>query len=29
MNTKQEIIQAFEDFNQGKFGEIPVQEHHR
>ncbi len=23
MNTKQEIIQAFEDFNQGKFGEIP------
>ena len=21
----QEIIQAFEDFNQGKFGEIPVQ----
>lgn len=26
MNTKQEIIQAFEDFNQGKFGEIPVEE---
>lgn len=25
MNTKQEIIQAFEDFNQGKFGEIPIQ----
>ena len=25
MNTKQEIIQAFEDFNQGKFGAIPVQ----
>lgn len=26
MNTKQEIIQAFEDFNQGKFGEIAVTE---
>lgn len=25
MNTKAEIRQAFEDFNQGKFGEIPVQ----
>lgn len=25
MNTKEEIIQAFQDFNQGKFGEIAVQ----
>lgn len=25
MNSKQEIIQAFQDFNQGKFGEIAVQ----
>lgn len=25
MNTKEEIVQAFQDFNQGKFGEIPVQ----
>jgi quercetin 2,3-dioxygenase len=25
MNTKDEIVQAFQDFNQGKFGEIPVQ----
>lgn len=25
MNSKAEIIQAFEDFNSGKFGEIPVQ----
>lgn len=25
MNTKEEIIQAFDDFNKGKFGEIPVQ----
>ncbi|MGE8541330.1 pirin family protein [Acinetobacter sp. ANC 3813] len=25
MNTKEEIMQAFQDFNQGKFGEIPVQ----
>ena len=24
MNTKDEIVQAFNDFNQGKFGEIPV-----
>ncbi|GAA5019551.1 pirin family protein [Acinetobacter puyangensis] len=24
MNSKQEIIQAFDDFNAGKFGEIPV-----
>ncbi len=24
MNSKDEIIQAFEDFNNGKFGEIPV-----
>ncbi len=24
MNTKEEIVQAFQDFNQGKFGEIPV-----
>ena len=25
MNSKQEIMQAFQDFNQGKFGEIAVQ----
>lgn len=25
MNTKEEIIQAFQDFNQGEFGEIAVQ----
>ena len=25
MNTKEEIIEAFNDFNSGKFGEIPVQ----
>ena len=25
MNTKDEIIQAFNDFNAGKFGEIPIQ----
>jgi len=25
MNTKEEIIQAFDDFNKGKFGEIAVQ----
>jgi len=25
MNNKEEIIQAFDDFNKGKFGEIPVQ----
>ena len=24
MNTKEEIVQAFNDFNSGKFGEIPV-----
>lgn len=24
MNSKQEIVQAFDDFNRGKFGEIPV-----
>lgn len=24
MNTKEEIVQAFQDFNNGKFGEIPV-----
>ncbi|MFV5491598.1 pirin family protein [Acinetobacter sp. ASP199] len=24
MNTKEEIVQAFQDFNHGKFGEIPV-----
>lgn len=24
MNTKEEIIQAFDDFNNGKFGEISV-----
>jgi len=24
MNSKDEIIQAFNDFNSGKFGEIPV-----
>ena len=27
MNTKEEIMQAFQDFNQGKFGEIPVESH--
>ena len=26
MNTKEEIIQAFNDFNQGKFGQLPVAE---
>lgn len=25
MNSKDEIVQAFQDFNNGKFGEIPVQ----
>ena len=25
MNSKQEIIQAFEDFHSGKFGQIPPQ----
>jgi redox-sensitive bicupin YhaK (pirin superfamily) len=24
MNSKAEIVQAFDDFNRGKFGEIPV-----
>ena len=28
MNSKDEIIQAFNDFNAGKFGEIPVQSAH-
>lgn len=28
MNTKAEIMQAFQDFNQGKFGEIPVERTH-
>lgn len=28
MNTKDEIIQAFNDFNAGKFGEIPIQTAH-
>jgi redox-sensitive bicupin YhaK (pirin superfamily) len=23
-NSKAEIVQAFDDFNRGKFGEIPV-----
>ena len=25
MNTKEEIVQAFNDFNQGKFGEIAAE----
>ena len=25
MNTKEEIVQAFQDFNNGKFGEIAVE----
>ena len=25
MNTKEEIVEAFNDFNNGKFGMIPVQ----
>ena len=25
MNTKEEIVEAFNDFNNGKFGTIPVQ----